>query len=68
MSLYKDHDDSHQGLDYNFHDDSEELAHKKRIRKMVEAQLERKRLKEELEDYEGELDNEFDWDNLGSDR
>ena len=68
MGLYKDHDENHQGLDYNYQDDAEELVHKKRVRRMLEAQIERKRLREELEDYVGELDDEFDWKHLESDR
>ncbi len=32
------------------------------IKKGLDKRLERKRLKHELEDYEGELDGEFDWD------
>ncbi|MDA9271852.1 hypothetical protein N9Q05_00495 [bacterium] len=64
MSLYKDHDENHHGFDYSYPDEEGDLVHKKRVRRMLEAKIERKRLKEELEDYEGELDDEFDWDNL----
>jgi hypothetical protein len=64
MGLYKDQDDNSYNFDYNYsdEDDVEELANKKRVRRLLEARLERKRLKEELEDYEGELDGEFNWD------
>lgn len=41
-------------------EDLDELSHKKRIRKMLEDRLERKRLKEEFD----ELDGEFNWDEL----
>ncbi len=34
----------------------------KEVRRKLEARMERRRLKAELEDYEGELDNDFDWD------
>ena len=37
-------------------------AHQKEVRRKLEQRLERRRLKQELEDYEGELDQEFDWD------
>ncbi|MCR9191168.1 MAG: hypothetical protein NXI01_00715 [Gammaproteobacteria bacterium] len=39
-------------------------SQKREIRRKLEDRVERQRLKEELEDYEGELDDEFDWDNL----
>lgn len=58
-------DDNYYSSDFydeSEHEDGEELVHRKRVRRMLEEQLERKRLKEELEDYEGELDDEeFDW-------
>ena len=45
--------------------DSEEvLSHRRRMRKMLEARLERKRLRQELDDFDSELDDiedEFDW-------
>ena len=63
MGLHKNHDDSRSYFDLN-HDDKEELSHKKHIRQMLENRLERKRLKEELEYFDGELDGEFDWDYL----
>lgn len=56
--------DYHGGsVDYN-DDDSEVSAHKKDVRRKLEARIDRKRLKEELEDYEGELDDDFNWDDL----
>lgn len=61
MSLPKEHDESQ---DYNVinYEKDEDLPHKKLVRKQLDAILEHKRLKAELEDYEGELDDEFDWD------
>lgn len=63
MALRKaDYEDDN--VDYVFGEAFEsnvDLVKRKQIRRMLDAQLERKRLKQELEDYEGELD-EFEWD------
>ena len=48
-------------IDYE-QDDASEVMHKKHIRKQLEKRMEQKRLKEELEFFDGELDGEFDWD------
>lgn len=64
MSLYKHHDDRRSFIDLNHEDDKEELSHKKHVRQMLENRLEQKRLKEELEYFDGELDGEFDWHHL----
>lgn len=48
-------------------EDSEALIHKRAVRKKLEEKLERKHLKHELEDFDGELENEFDWDNFDLD-
>ena len=45
-------------------DDGETLEHKREVKRMLEARLERKRLKDELEDFDGELEDDFDWDKL----
>ena len=42
--------------------DDEILEHKREVRRMLEERLERKRLKEELEYFDGELEGELDWD------
>jgi hypothetical protein len=34
------------------------------IKKKLEERMEKRRLKQELEDYEGELDSDFNWDNF----
>ncbi|MFC3909370.1 hypothetical protein ACFORL_09835 [Legionella dresdenensis] len=61
MGLRKDYDDdSFSFTDIPMEEDAEELSHKKRVRKLLEQKLERKRLKEEFD----ELDGEFDWDDL----
>lgn len=61
MSLHKDYDDNKSFSDFNYDEETEDLDHKKQVRRMLEDRLERKRLKEELED---ELNAEFDWDDL----
>ncbi len=45
--------------------DLNSLMHKKQVRQRLEERLELKRLKKELEYFEGELDGEFDWEHLG---
>jgi len=61
MSLRKDYDeDAHYFSDKHVESNPEELSHKRRIRKLLEERLERKRLKEDID----ELDGEFDWDEL----
>lgn len=60
MSLHRESDDNYSFSEYTMDEDVEELSHKKRVRKMLEDRLERRRLKEEFD----ELDGEFDWDEL----
>ncbi|MDP3560751.1 MAG: hypothetical protein Q8R83_01060 [Legionellaceae bacterium] len=70
MSLNIDYDDNNNSsVDYNLDDEEYDLnniasEHKSDVRRKLEDRLERRRLKQELEDYEGELDGEFDWENL----
>ncbi len=65
MSLHEDSDD-YAFSDYNYDDidDTEELDQKKRIKRLLEERLERKRLKDEFKDDFDELSGEFDWDEL----
>lgn len=51
---------------FDEHDDGETLEHKREVKRMLEERLERKRLKDELEDFDGELEGDFDWDNFES--
>ena len=51
-----------RGLTNFDEEDSEVVEHKREVKRMIEDKLERKRLKDELEDFDGELDDEFDWD------
>ncbi|ASQ45666.1 PA3496 family putative envelope integrity protein [Legionella clemsonensis] len=62
MGFPREYEETNSFSDYSYEEEnSEDLDHKKRVRKMLEDKLERKRLREELED---ELDGEFDWDEL----
>ena len=64
MSLHRNYDDVRSCIDMSQDDDKEALSHKKHVRQMLENRLEQKRLKEELEYFDGELDAEFDWDHF----
>ena len=67
MRLHKEHHyniDDQNFTDIDHHEDAAVLAHKKHVRQMLEDRLERKRLKEELEDFDGELEDKFDWDEI----
>ena len=61
MGLHKDFDDSQSFPDVNYQEDREDLPHRKQVRRMLEDKLERRRLKEELDD---ELEGEFNWDDF----
>ncbi len=61
MSLHKNDDDQYTYMDCSYEEDKEDVSHKKHVRQMLENRLEHKRLKAELEYFEGELDGEFDW-------
>lgn len=61
MSLHKNYDDNQPFMEFNIQEDPAELSHKRHLRQMIEDKLERKRLKEEVED---ELTGEFDWDDF----
>lgn len=59
MGLRKEYDeDNYPFSDFSVDEDVEELTHKKMIRKQLDDHLERKRIKEEFD----ELDGEFDWE------
>ncbi len=66
MGLHEDYD-HHSFSDYNYEEyeeNVEDLPKKKRIRRMLEEKLERKRLKDEFKDDFDELSGDFDWDEL----
>ena len=58
MGLHRDLDESHSFSDYPMEEKAEDISHKKKVRKLLEERLERKRVKAEFD----ELDGEFDWD------
>lgn len=61
MGLHREYDDYHSFNDFSFEEDNNEsLNHRRQCRKQLEERLERKRLKQELD----ELDGDFDWDEL----
>lgn len=61
MGLHRSYDDAQSFIDCH-DDDGDTLPHRKHIRQLLEKRLEQKRLKEELEFFDGELDADFDWD------
>ena len=61
MGLHKNHESNRSFVDMSHEEDQNELSHRKHIRQLLEKKLEQKRLKEELEYFDGELDGEFDW-------
>lgn len=63
MGLHEEYDDQ-SFSDYNYDDDMDDMTHKKRIKRMLEDRLERKRLRDEFKDDFDELSGEFDWDEL----
>lgn len=63
MGLHKDYEDKIFS-DYSYDEDVSDLDHKKKIKRLLEEKLERKRLKDEFKDDFDELNGEFDWDDL----
>lgn len=65
MSL---HEDSEEYLfsDHNYDEieDVNELDQKKKVKRLLDERLERKRLKDEFKDDFDELNGEFNWDEL----
>lgn len=61
MSLYREYEEESESFsDYSMEDDIGDISHKRLVKKRLEERLERKRLKDELD----ELDGEFDWDDF----
>ena len=58
--LREEFDEGSTFSEFSVKEDPATLSHRKRVRKMLEDRLEKKRLKEEID----ELDGEFDWDEL----
>lgn len=66
MSLHEESDD-YSFSDYNYEDDVDDiqkLHQRKKVKRLLEERLERKRLKDEFKDDFDELSGEFDWDDL----
>lgn len=61
MGLHKGPDE-HLFTDYSLDDDVEELSRKKKIKKLLDEKLEKKRLREEFMDDFDELGADFDWE------
>lgn len=63
MGLHEEHEDP-SFSDFRFDDELDELTRKKRVKRMLEDRLERKRLRDEFKDDFDELGGDFDWDEL----
>lgn len=68
MGLHKDNDhrDDYGLNEVERDEDPETRHHRKRVRQMLEDRLERKRLREELDDYDSMFEDEFDWEQHAS--
>ena len=65
MALHEESDDySFTDFKYDELDDTEKLNQKKKIKRLLDERLERKKLKDEFKDDFDELNGEFDWDEL----
>lgn len=63
MALHEELDD-YSFSDLNFDSEIGDMNHKKKVKRMLEDRLERKRLKNEFKDDFDELSGEFDWDEI----
>lgn len=61
---HTDHEEIYSSAEFtdDFDLDPVDSVRQKEVRRKLEERMERRRLKQELEDYEGELDKDFDWD------
>jgi hypothetical protein len=62
MGYYREHekDDEQYFTEQEYDEEIVDMPDKKRVRRLLEEKLERKRLRQEID----ELDGEFDWDDL----
>lgn len=61
MGHYHEYKEAHPYFsENNTEEPPEDLPHKRRVRQMLDERLERKRLRDEID----ELDGEFDWEEL----
>jgi len=66
MSLHEDLEDfsfSDRSYDKEINE-KDDLVQKKKVKRLLDERLERKRLKDEFKDEFEELNGEFDWDGL----
>jgi len=66
MSLHEDLEDfsfSDRSYDKEINE-KDDLVQKKKVKRLLDERLERKRLKDEFKDEFEELNGEFDWDEL----
>lgn len=61
MGLHEDYDDQFFS-DFNYDEDIKDIDQRKKIKKLLDERLERKRLKEEFKDDFDELNGDFDWE------
>jgi hypothetical protein len=63
MALHEDSEEQ-SFSEFNYDDEVDDLSQRKKVKRMLEDRLERKRLKDEFKDDFDELNGEFDWDDL----
>jgi hypothetical protein len=63
MGLHEEYEDTSY-TDFNYEEKLESLPHKKRVKRLLEDRLERKRLRDECKDEFNEFDGEFNWDDI----
>ena len=59
--IFEDESESFQSWEEEYGDSISKSAKKAMIRKRIEERLEKKRLRHELDDYDEEIYEEFDW-------
>ena len=69
MNRHKQYQHEQQGFFEPMNEDStEELAHKRQVRRKIEDKIEMRRLMKEIEAFEGDFDSDledrFDWDDF----
>ena len=42
----------------------DDVVYRKKVRRLLEERLDRRRLKYELDEFDGELEADFDWDDI----
>ncbi|MGV3739665.1 MAG: PA3496 family putative envelope integrity protein [Gammaproteobacteria bacterium] len=64
MKHHIDHEEHYTSSEFGDDVDYDPADSKRKmeIKRKLEERMEKRRLKQELEDYEGELDADFDWD------